>query len=80
MKKAVICVETGEAFQSVKDAAAALGVAQENISRALRHLDYTVCGYHFDYLEGRDQEYIPCKDVEISIRVRNRTEFVIEIH
>lgn len=80
MRKPVICVETGEAFKSEREAAFSLGVAQGNISRAIKNPLYTVCGYHFDFLERNDPDYIPCRDVEITIRVRNRTEFVIEIH
>lgn len=81
MGKAVICVETGEAFKSEKEAALYLGAAPESVSRAIKNPLYTVCGYHFDFLErGDPEEYIPCKDVEITIRVRNRTEFVIDIH
>lgn len=80
MGKAVICVETGETFKSEKEAAFSLGVAQGNISRAIKNPLYTVCGYHFDFLEGEDPDFIPGNDVEITIRIRNRTEFYIDIH
>jgi len=52
--KPVLVVETGEKFESVKAATAALGCADGCVSRALKHPNYTVRGYHVRYLECRD--------------------------
>ena len=52
--KPVYVVETGETFESVKAATAALGCADGCVSRALKHPNYTVRGYHVRYLECRD--------------------------
>lgn len=46
----VICIETGEVFTSVTDAAERLGVAQSNVSAHLTGKSRTVKGKHFCYL------------------------------
>lgn len=52
--KPVFVVETGETFESVKAATAALGCGDGCVSRALKRPNYTVRGYHVRYLECRD--------------------------
>lgn len=56
----VICVETGEVYQSMKEAARALGIRnQGNISRSLKD-GGMVEGYHFKYAdETRNQSVMP---------------------
>lgn len=56
----VICVETGEVYQSMKEAARALGIRnQANISRSLKD-GGMVEGYHFKYAdETRNQSVMP---------------------
>lgn len=48
--KPVLVVETGEKYESVKAATAALGCANGSVTRALKHPNYTVKGYHVRYL------------------------------
>lgn len=56
----VICVETGEVYQSMKEAAQALGIRnQGNMYRAIRS-GGIVEGYHFKYAdETRNQPVMP---------------------
>lgn len=50
-KSSVICVETGELYQSMADAARALGIAHpSNISRSIK-VGGSVGGYHFKYAD-----------------------------
>lgn len=50
MKK-VKCIETGEVFKSVKDAAESIGAAPNSVSSMLKGRQKTVRGFHFEYLE-----------------------------
>lgn len=50
-RKKVICVETGEIFESVKEAAQKLGVNPSNITHVLKGKQLTSKGFHFEYLE-----------------------------
>lgn len=50
-RKKVVCVETGEIFESVKDAAARLCVHPSNITSVLKGRQKTAKGYHFGYLK-----------------------------
>lgn len=52
--KPVVIVETGDVYESVKAATAALQCADGSVSRALKHPNYTVKGFHVRYLECRD--------------------------
>lgn len=52
MKK-VICVETGQIFKSVRDAANFVGVAPTNLTRACKR-NTRAKGKHFKYLENRE--------------------------
>lgn len=51
--KAVVCVETGEVFDSVKSANEAMGVSRSHIGSVCNHDFYhkTACGYHWEWLE-----------------------------
>lgn len=50
-KKKIICVETGEIFDSVKETGEHLNVSPSNISHVLKGRQKSVKGYHFEYLE-----------------------------
>ena len=50
-RKKVICIETGEKFESVKSAGESLGVRPSCISGVLKGRQKTVKGFHFEYLE-----------------------------
>ena len=49
-KLQIICVETGDVFDSGKEAADAYNTATTNISRAARDSNATACGYHWKYI------------------------------
>ena len=49
-KAPVICVETGEVFETIRDAASAKGVHPTNISRACK-TNYRCGGYHWKYVD-----------------------------
>ena len=50
-RKKIICVETREIFDSVKEAGECLNVNPSNISHVLKGRQNSVKGYHFEYLE-----------------------------
>ena len=50
--KKIVCVETGEIFNSQREAAEKLNLDQGNISRVCRGLLNTCGGYHWKFLEG----------------------------
>lgn len=50
LSKKVLCVETGEVFNSVRDAERATRVYQSSISRACQGKRKTAGGYHWQYL------------------------------
>ena len=54
-KRAVICVETGEVFETIRQAAQWLGMVHGAVSRACRK-HYAAGGYHFYYLEEAPDE------------------------
>lgn len=47
-KKRIRCVETGQVFDSVNDAAAHIGVVKSNISACLHGYQHTSGGYHWE--------------------------------
>ena len=55
-QKQIICIETGEIFDSVKDAAAKIGVHHSSISQVLNGKTKTSGGYHWDYLNDKDKQ------------------------
>ena len=50
-KKTVICIETGELFNSVKEAAEYAKVNQSHLSNVLCGRSNTAGGYHWEYIE-----------------------------
>lgn len=50
-RKKVVCVETGEVFESVKAAAASIGASPTGISATLKGRQKSVIGFRFEYLE-----------------------------
>ena len=54
-KKPVICIETGEIFESVKSAAAKAGVTHSCVSMALNGRGKTAGGYRWAYLNPEDK-------------------------
>lgn len=55
-KKPVRCVETGEVYESVKAAAAAIDRNPTNISAVLHGRAMTSGGYHWEYVEVKENE------------------------
>lgn len=53
-KKTVICIETGELFNSVKEAAEYAKVNQSHLSNVLCGRSNTAGGYHWEYYEDGD--------------------------
>ena len=49
--KAVICVETGEVFATMKEAEAKTGILWQGISHVVRGVRHTAGGYHWKYYE-----------------------------
>lgn len=52
-RKPVICVETGEIFQSIIDAANSFGIHASGIGDVLNGIKVTTGGYHWHYADGR---------------------------
>ena len=50
-KKKVVCVETGQVFESVKSAAEFIGCHPSGVTSVLKKRQRTVKGYRFEYLE-----------------------------
>ena len=50
---AVICIETGEKFDSIRQAAKATGIANTSISGVLKGKLITAGGFHWKYADGR---------------------------
>lgn len=61
--KKVICIETGQVFESVKAAALAFGIAPTNISSVLKKRQNTTAGLHFKYFESVETIPDECKEV-----------------
>lgn len=51
-RKKVLCVETGQIFSSMKDAAIYLNVGNTAISNCLNGRSETCCNYHWRYADG----------------------------
>ena len=52
--KPVICVETGQVFESVRKAAEWLGLDPSGVSTVLRGLTKTAGGYHWEFVNPED--------------------------
>ena len=52
-RKPVLCVETGEVFQSMADAAKHFGIFASGIYEVLNGIKVTTGGYHWKYADGR---------------------------
>jgi len=55
MKK-VICIETGEVFDSLTQAGKWLGCSRQAIHAQLKGGAKSCCGVHFKYLESKKEE------------------------
>ena len=55
-QKPIICIETGETFESVKSAAIKAGVNHSSISQVLNGKTKTAGGYHWEYLREDDKQ------------------------
>lgn len=53
--KAVVCIETGRVFQTMKDAQTETGIRWQGISHAVRGVRKTAGGYHWKYYCGEEQ-------------------------
>lgn len=54
--KAVMCVETGRVYESIKLAGARLGIQPQNISIAARGKSKTAGGFHWEYVDPEAEE------------------------
>ena len=54
-KKPIICIDTGEIFDSVKSASASVGISRSCVSMALTGSIKTAGGYHWAYLNPEDK-------------------------
>jgi group I intron endonuclease len=54
--KAVMCVETGQVFLTMKDAEAATGILWQGISHVVRGVRHTAGGFHWKYYHEEDQD------------------------
>lgn len=54
--KAVVCVETGEVFASVKEASESLGLTKSAVGNALQGSATTAGGYHWEYATPNDTD------------------------
>lgn len=54
ISKKVRCVETGEEFKSIGEAARAINYTQANISIALTQPGRTCAGYHWEYIKEEE--------------------------
>ena len=55
MARSVICVETGEIFTSVKEAADSIGTTRVNVSRCVNGKNKTAGGFHWRHLIEEDE-------------------------
>ena len=54
MRKKVVCVETGQVFKSITEAAKICNSYSSNIVRCLKKSRNTAGGYHWEYYEDGD--------------------------
>ena len=55
-QKKVICVESGEIFNSITEASKAVDIDPSNISNCLAGRKKTAAGYHWRYYEENEKE------------------------
>ena len=55
MARAVICIETGEIFTSVKEAADSIGTTRVNVSRCVNGKNKSAGGFHWRHLSKEDE-------------------------
>lgn len=55
LARAVICIETGEIFTSVKEAADSIGTTRVNVSRCVNGKNKTAGGFHWRHLNKEDE-------------------------
>jgi hypothetical protein len=55
LARAVICIETGEIFTSVKEAADSIGTTRVNVSRCVNGQNKTAGGFHWRHLNKEDE-------------------------
>lgn len=72
--KTVRCVETGEIFQSLKQAAICLNVSAHGISNVLKGRQKTAGGYHWEYHNSVETNRDECSDVG------EKNELLLEVH
>ena len=66
-KRAIYCYETKQIFSSITEAALSLGIDMRLISGCCRGITKTACGYHWCYLDDKDN-FIPQEwDSKISV-------------
>ena len=89
-KKAVKCIETGEVYESIKEAGRVSGIDWNNISQCCRGVRDTAKGFHWEYVDDelrknankkrmereveRNKQYKPVRCIETGIVYRSLTE------
>lgn len=74
--KTVRCVETGEVFVSIKEAALSIGICPHEITAVLRGYRNrkTAGGYHWEYYGSVETNHDECSDVG------EKNELLLEVH
>lgn len=62
-KKAVRCIETGEVFESIMSAGRSKKVSYQVIASCLHGKGKTAAGYHWEFVENRDEVYNYLKEI-----------------
>ena len=73
MARSVLCIETGEIFSSVKEAADSIGTTRNNVSRCVTGRNKTAGGFHWKYLNEEDKGLIMCNIMKLTEFRQNRS-------
>lgn len=55
IRKSILCIETGEIFNSIKDASNKIGKRPNSLNPALKNQNKTASGYHWKYVEEENK-------------------------
>lgn len=69
--KPIKCIETGERYFSIREAARSLKVSRTVITKALKNNAYTVSGYHFEYIMPCSNSYKTLRKIKENHVIKN---------